>query len=226
MESQRSGILSTFIMTIPLVIVPALAIFRPPVPTSGFTSTDLGAADEAAPDDALSEFDLEPMPAPVGIPESEEADEEDADEHESEVSDRRSDSPRPGASSETNTSPPMKLTPAIPEHPSDPFSADGSSPETAPSDDPEPSEASETILVQQLNELGAMRTFWFAVPESETETGLAVFFRGEEDNIVYRFEAVGTTRESVLRSVHQQVSRWKMKNSGGRKVPRKTDPGE
>lgn len=221
MESQRSGILSTFIMTIPLVIVPALAIFRPPVPTSGFASTDLGAADEAAQDDALSEFDLEPMSVPEGIPDSEEA-----DEHESEVSERRSDAPRPGASSEANDSPPVKLTPAIPEHPSDPFSADGSSPEIAPSSAPEPSEASETILIQQLNELGAMRTFWFAVPESETETGLAVFFRGDSDNMVYRFEAVGTSREDVLRSVHQQVSRWKMKNSGGRKVPQKTDPGE
>jgi hypothetical protein len=221
MESQRSGILSTFIMTIPLVIVPALAIFRPPVPTSGFTSTDLGAADEDVQDDPLSEFDLEPMPAPESIPESEEA-----DAHGSEVSDRRSDSARPGASGEKNTSPPMKLTPAIPEHPSDPFSADGSFPESQPSSADEPSEASETILMQQLKELGAMRTFWFAVPDSETETGLAVFFRGDNDNMVYRFEAVGTTREGVLRSVHQQVSRWKMKNSGGRKVPRKTDPGE
>lgn len=56
MDSSRSGLLSTLIMTVPLIVVPAIALLRPAVPSSGVSTTALDAAAES-PDDLFSEFD-------------------------------------------------------------------------------------------------------------------------------------------------------------------------
>ena len=60
MDSSRSGLLSTLLMTLPLIVVPAIALLRPPGQTSGVSTAPLDAADlaeEIFPDDFKSEDD-------------------------------------------------------------------------------------------------------------------------------------------------------------------------
>ena len=46
MDSSRSGLLSTLIMTVPLIVVPAIALLRPASPNPGLTTSALEASAE------------------------------------------------------------------------------------------------------------------------------------------------------------------------------------
>ncbi|MCA9057499.1 MAG: hypothetical protein KDA85_03335 [Planctomycetaceae bacterium] len=48
MESSRSGLLSTLIMTVPLIVVPAIALLRPSLPTAGVSTQGLDASTDDA----------------------------------------------------------------------------------------------------------------------------------------------------------------------------------
>jgi len=47
MDSSRSGLLSTILMTLPLIVVPAVALLRPPG-QAGISTADLGASEDNA----------------------------------------------------------------------------------------------------------------------------------------------------------------------------------
>ncbi|MFO0978066.1 MAG: hypothetical protein U0996_16790 [Planctomycetaceae bacterium] len=46
MDSSRSGLLSTLLMTLPLIVVPAIALLRPPGPIGGVSGTPADASEE------------------------------------------------------------------------------------------------------------------------------------------------------------------------------------
>jgi hypothetical protein len=48
MESSRSGLLSTLLMTLPLIVVPAIALLRPPGQMASVSTTPLEATDDSA----------------------------------------------------------------------------------------------------------------------------------------------------------------------------------
>ncbi len=59
MDSSRSGLLSTLIMTVPLVVVPAIALLRPAIPAPGISTNTLEASSA---DDPFSEFEFDELP--------------------------------------------------------------------------------------------------------------------------------------------------------------------
>lgn len=58
MDSSRSGLLSTLIMTVPLIVVPAIALLRPAIQSPGFSTSPLSASSDDD-DDLLSEFEFD-----------------------------------------------------------------------------------------------------------------------------------------------------------------------
>jgi hypothetical protein len=216
MDSSRSGLLSTFLMTLPLIIVPAIALLRPPGQTSGISDTVAKSA-EAEEFGFPSEFSEGGKPADSSTSPDEINDDFGFP---SEVSDSGS-SPKP-------TPPKRRSTPKT-EKDSDIFAPDvrserreleeeeirdRPSPKAAPSESevevsPINSDGptSETI-VRQLNAMGAVRTLWFDAGET-SPVGFAAFFRGDTELMRYRFEAVGQTRTECAENVLKQVTQWR-----------------
>ncbi len=68
MDSSRSGLLSTILMTLPLIVVPAVALLRPPG-QAGVSTVDLEASeDESELDDSFfDDFDalMQILPEPL-----------------------------------------------------------------------------------------------------------------------------------------------------------------
>lgn len=224
MDSSRSGLLSTLLMTLPLIVVPAVALLRPPGQV-GVVTTDLAASD-ADENDALfegfPEFDPDHAP-PSSDDHSEHSDHgsSDHDDSGSKPEDdifedmKTRDAARPKAGSTHTSRPGDKIN--------DPFLSEGG-PQVPPpmkqqAADPEPPTGTNSDLVQpeageivvQLNSMGALKTVWFEAGE-KTPVGLAVFFRGPEELTRFRFEAVGDSRDACARDVLEQVTRWQQQN--------------
>lgn len=234
MDSSRSGLLSTILMTLPLIVVPTLALLRPPG-QAGIAGIDVAASeDESELHDAffdeLDGFDAD----------SSEALKKDHPDHSSPESDASPFSSHkrnagPEATSEEDifdsVSPPESSVrsnfsgrPApSPKVQTDPFMdvrvQDGSAPENRRTPQPvtpsvskpdaEVEEAGSDTgeLISQLNARGALKTVWFDAGE-KTPVGLAVFFRGAKENTRIRFESVGSSREACAEHVLTQVLRW------------------
>ena len=224
MDSSRSGLLSTLLMTLPLIVVPAVALLRPPGQV-GVVTTDLEASD-ADENDALfegfPEFDPDHAP-PSSDDHSEHSDHgsSDHDDSGSKPEDdifedmKTRDAARPKTGSPHTSRPGDKVN--------DPFLSDGGPHAPPPmkqqAADPEPPTGTNPDLVQpeageivvQLNSMGALKTVWFEAGE-KTPVGLAVFFRGPEELTRFRFEAVGDSRDACARDVLEQVTRWQQQN--------------
>ena len=225
MDSSRSGLLSTLLMTLPLIVVPAVALLRPPGQV-GVSTVDLEASDGSTDDSLFDGFpDLESDSAGAVRTES------------SANSDSRlMNRDDPGSNPEDSIF--QELNPAENEASSD--AAPGNSPpgrankdpflpEAAPpsapsieqrgtkeverqsGSDPDPAKPDAAQLVEQLNAMGALKTMWFEAGD-KTPVGLAVFFRGPEELTRFRFEAVGESREACARDVLEQVTRWQQQN--------------
>jgi len=216
MDSSRSGLLSTLLMTLPLIVVPAIALLRPPGPTVGVSTSSLDAA-PLLEDDLPGEFQV-------------------ADE--SFESDRKSSGratvdddgfgglfaePGGGRTKKPQSGKPTKPRSNQSVNPFDGPLLDDPDLEglegltsdelTEPdADDSEegfrvvPSSSAESI-VEQLTVQGALRTMWFEAGD-KSPVGFAAFFRGETDLMRIRFEAVGESREACARNVLEQVTRW------------------
>ena len=224
MDSSRSGLLSTLIMTIPLIVVPALALLRPPAPDSGTSSTRLDAS--SSEDEFFDEF-AEIMDAAEGSsltadreapPWSTPAAPQDSDRRapavdpvdpfatmfdEPSVAAR---TPGPAAEpapekSDRNAAPPA--APSVPPPDRRSAATHGPAATHAGAED----DAGETPLLKQLRDLGATKTIWFA-PGGDM-TGFAAFLPGDKEHVSYRFEAICRSREECLRQVHGQVARWR-----------------
>jgi hypothetical protein len=222
-------------MTLPLIVVPAMALLRPPHPSATVSSRNL-AADEVGTVDAELGFpdDLSGKPGIESAPEN--SDDVDIDAIFGAANDPSDDAPgKPPKTVEEGTG---QSDSDIPSAGSDPFqdsdSGGGSAPRRQPrrggtgfpalrtsgdspsgtaaptgtSDPVESDRSSAQRLVQQLNALGSIRTLWFDAGD-RTPVGFAAFFRGQTELTVYRFEAVGQTRAECARNVLDQVTAWR-----------------
>lgn len=199
MDSSRSGLLSTLLMTLPLIVVPAIALLRPPGQTAGVSTAPLDAgqlADEIFPDGFTSN-----VKSPIDVSSNS------LNESEIKIEDEFGGlfEETPGDSGDTKKPSPSKSTSKA-----DPFNPfDASEPESD-KDEP-PSEVSQPgaaeKIVEQLNVQGAVRTMWFEAGD-RSPVGFAAFFRGQTELMRIRFEAVGDSREECAQNVLRQVNQW------------------
>ena len=201
MESSRGGPLTTFIMTLPLIVVPTIAMLKPVDSGRGLVSDLIHAASSAVgtESDAFSETDAPPDFAAV------------EDEFAALFGDSSDSSQDTGglksgqmAFHEDNGESLVDDFPgdfdAPPFQPSPPLKQPHAHNAPAIDDDAE-------RLVSELVRLGAFRTLWFS-PDSH-RVGLAAFFRSGEGNVSYRFGAIAETRSAAARDVVQQATAWK-----------------
>jgi hypothetical protein len=217
MDSTRSGLLSTLLMTLPLIVVPALALLRPPNAPSSVSTQNL-AADTESPSDAdelgfPDDFTSTPaktQPTPNN---------DDLDIDSIFGTQEPSANSNPKSNPKSNPSNPKNSSEPAPEKSSaDPFQTDTPPPpsqdeKTQPipkSDPPPPTTTPDSTqrLLQQLNALGCIRTHWFDAGDN-SPVGFAAFFRGETELTVYRFEATGQSRGQCVQDVLQQVTDWR-----------------
>jgi hypothetical protein len=220
MDSSRSGLLSTLLMTLPLIIVPAMALLRPPNPSASVSSQNLAADDSPeSPESALSADELgfpdDFSGKPAADTPSDTSDDVDINAIFGDQTEKPSATPTEPQSgsdpfqtsdSAVTKSPAPKVKPRSPTAPAPRSSPSENIPPDTASSDPDHSSAQR--LVQQLNALGSIRTFWFDAGD-RTPVGFAAFFRGQTELTVYRFEAVGQTRAECAKNVLDQVTAWR-----------------
>ena len=185
MESSRSGLLSTLLMTLPLIVVPAIALLRPPGQIPSVSTTPLEAADDSA-EELLDEFDIV--------------------ESDSEPRKSRSDRETDGASEEFDEL--FAESPSV----SNSRSADADRPLKSDSTEAFDKDLSNPFDVEEssddsLREQQTPKTMWIEAG-SKTPVGFAAFFRGQTELTRIRFEAVGQSREECARNVLNQVRQW------------------
>ena len=198
MESSRGGPLTTFIMMLPLIVVPAMAMFRPSGPEGSLLSSLLsaGSNDSSASDSSGDDADID------GFSESD-FEAEFAELLDSDTADLDSDQ---GGFSEAPT---FSSEPDRTESPSvaTPQQFTQSSPTTDPSAD-----AAIEELTAQLRTLGATRTLWFS-PGDRSTFGFVAFFPAGQGSIRYRFEAIAGSKHEAVRDVIHQAIEWKSSQS-------------
>lgn len=204
MESSRSGLLSTLLMTLPLIVVPAIALLRPPGQTSSVSTTPLEATDDSE-EVLLEEFDLvesdaEPRKSRA-VHESDSAGDE--------FEELFAESPADGDLKSENRG--LKRakdsSAAFHRELSNPFDLEESPETTAADEQTIGTSGGAERIVEELNVEGALRTMWFEAGP-RTPVGFAAFFRGQTELTRIRFEAVGQTREECARNVLNQVRQW------------------
>lgn len=194
MESSRNSLISTLLMTLPLIVVPAIALLRPPTQSMGVSTSRLDA-NESDKDEFMDEFEIQELDLEA-IGKSTEKPSQDLS------------TEFGGLFEEVETKEaPERVRPPNRSDSFDPFAARDDSP---PNDEtvsvPESSTSTEQI-VEQLNIQGALRTMWFEAGQ-KSPVGFAAFFRGQTELMRIRFEAVGQSREECARNVLDQVNRW------------------
>ncbi len=211
MDSSRSGLLSTLLMTLPLIVVPAIALLRPPGSLTGVSTAALNASESEEDDFLINELDA--LSRNFGSPEEpgDKSDRKDSSDEidqlfgddfpDSSESDSRPDrEPSPGQAK----SRPISQDPFMPSISEVNGRPDPESTSVDAEDDPA---GSAEMIVEQLNAQGALRTMWFEAG-AKSPVGFAAFFRGQTELVRMRFEAVGQTRDECARSVLRQVTRW------------------
>ncbi|MFY9255723.1 MAG: hypothetical protein WAO83_19880 [Fuerstiella sp.] len=201
MESSRGGPLTTFIMMLPLIIVPAIAMLKPVDSKGNFLSSLLSAASQK---DATDQ-----QPDAGGFPPDQFASGEFGAELGS-AEEFGAEDDFPG------------LENALLAEASDGFNSGGSSiaprasyasnngnPSSAFSNrSPEPGNDADTDhLLAVLRQLGVTRTLWFS-PGDGRSFGFVAFFQPGQGIISYRFEAIGSTRAAAATDVVVQVKSW------------------
>lgn len=204
MESSRSGLLSTLLMTLPLIVVPAIAMLRPPGKIASVSTTPLEATDDSEAE-LLEEFDL--VESDSGPRKGRATQESDGGRDEFEELFAEPGSEDAVDSATIGRSKKAQKAEALEEELSNPFDIE-ESPETSRAEE----QTTETTggadrVVEELNVQGALRTMWFdAGPK--TPVGFAAFFRGQTELTRIRFEAVGQSREECAKNVLNQVRQW------------------
>ncbi len=226
MDSSRSGLLSTLLMTLPLIVVPAVALLRPPG-QAGVSTAPLDASEGDDVDgmfEDFEDFDADPSAAfkkeQDDLPAANRQGDRDSKQPSSVVDEFFNDMDLKENERRESFSP--RSVPSRTK-PSDPFIDDSSGDDETPvkpqesaqrpeSDTKDPAEKADAKkIVEQLNSMGALKTHWFAAGDKKP-VGLAVFFRGDSDQTRIRFEAVGLSRDECAEDVFQQVTRWHEQN--------------
>lgn len=192
MDSSRSGPLSTLILMLPLIVVPALVVLRPPDRSVGVSGSDLTAAADS--DEFAGEAgDFDTMFTDVVSPEG------------SLARNRSTDpgfliSPRSG-SAEGGSNMIRQDDPTwSSDVPADPSTAPQSRPGSRTSPD--------------LSHWGVTRSVWFA-PGAAGRVGFAAFVPARDDSVQYRFAAIGDSDRQVIRDVVLQIERWQSAEAAG-----------
>lgn len=205
MDSSRSGLLSTLLMTLPLIVVPAIALLRPPGHTSGVSTVPLDAAnlvDEIFPDEFTS---AEESPGDSRKKSANEL----SRNIEDEFGGLFDEDPGELTNDWKERQPSNDVSKADPFNPFDspqPESSEKDPTAAPPLRDASQPGAAEKI-VEQLNVQGAVRTMWFEAG-ARSPVGFAAFFRGQTELMRIRFEAVGGSREECAQNVLRQVNQW------------------
>lgn len=215
MDSSRSGLLSTLLMTLPLIVVPAIALLRPPGQTVGVSTTSLDAASLPG-DDLPDEFQV----AGHAHGETREPQSQSTQEYDDgfgglfaesgEENAKKSAGGRTSASRETadpfNPFDEPDGTATSKESPRNQLTDRGNTESDEDGFRDVTTNSAESI-VEQLTVQGAVRTMWFEAGD-KSPVGFAAFFRGQTELMRIRFEAVGQSREECARNVLDQVTRW------------------
>jgi hypothetical protein len=204
MESSRSGLLSTLLMTLPLIVVPAIALLRPPGQMPSVSTTPLEATDDSA-EELLDEFDIVESESE---PRKTRADRE-TDVASEEFDELFAESPSVSNSRSADADRSLKRdsTEAFDKDLSNPFDLEESSDDSLTEQQTPKTTGGAERIVEELNVNGALRTMWFEAG-SKTPVGFAAFFRGQTELTRIRFEAVGQSREECARNVLNQVRQW------------------
>lgn len=226
MDSSRSGLLSTLLMTLPLIVVPAVALLRPPGQT-GVSTASLDAAEVDDVDsmfDDFDGFDADPSKAfkqgQENSPAASHKNNVDSGQSPSDIDEFFGDADLSGNDRRESFAPrsaPARTAPSDPFMDAGPGSAESQvkpqeSAKRPESDTEEHTEKADAkAIVEQLNAMGALKTHWFTASDKKP-VGLAVFFRGDTEKTRIRFEAVGLSRDECAEDVLQQVTRWQQQN--------------
>ncbi len=200
MDSSRGGLLSTLILMLPLIVVPALVVMRPSEQDSGFGGSDLSAAvSEGFPsseDEFASMFDSDADDKPAVA---------------SDNSSRRSssssnsfdllDMPFDEFESEDIASPETRQA-AAPRESSDALNSRRNQPP-----DRQPPGRSDK-RTPNLSRWGVTRSVWFT-PGDPGRVGFAVFAPISNGRVLYRFESIGTSDREVIEDVVRQLDEWR-----------------
>ena len=202
MDSSRNSLLSTLLMTLPLIVVPLIAMLRPPGPTGGISTAPMAASETPW----LNDFD--------GLFQEEFASENATDTPaESDPSWKINADPfLPGAASAAAPETTAPETPVL--RP------------TAAAAEAEPAPVDQIQLAEQrLRTLGASRVHWFEA-SAEKPFGLSVFFRGSDQIVQYGFMAAAPTRIEALTEVLDQVAEWQKQREASSIRPAGSPPGQ
>ena len=184
MDSTRSGPLSTLILMLPLIVVPALVVLRPAAHDSGLGNNDLTAADgDQFPADGE---DFDSMFGELIAPESS-------------VHDGQS------AEFELRNEPRSELRavdPTTMDHRAMPPAKEAHS--DSPPIPPSPSDVQRN---PDLSDWGVIKSVWFT-PGHSGSVGFAAFVPSNDENVRYRFAAIGTTDQQVVQDVVRQIEDW------------------
>ena len=212
MDSSRNSLLSTLLMTLPLIVVPLIAMLRPPGPTGGISTAPMAASETPW----LNDFD--------GLFQEEFASENATDTPaESDPSWKINADPfLPGAASAAapEATAPEATAPetTAPETPVLQPTAAAAEAEPAPVDQIQ-------LAEQRLRTLGASRVHWFEA-SAEKPFGLSVFFRGSDQIVQYGFMAAAPTRIEALTEVLDQVAEWQKQREASSIRPAGSPPGQ
>ena len=219
MESSRGGPLTTFIMTLPLIVVPAIAMLKPVDSGSGLVSSVLSAASgrgdsvgEASATDSNSEApDFASVQDEFDAVFGESDDAGELDTGELETGELETGELETG---ELETGE-QAFQEDVGESLVDDFAADfgtpaspsdfAAAPATAPAESG--SDGDLEPLLSQLTNMGAARTLWFS-PDGTT-VGFVAFFPTGPGTVSYRFEAMAASKSAAVRDVLRQAAAWR-----------------
>ena len=180
MDSAHSGPLTTLILVLPLIVVPALVMLRPPEQDSGFGNDDLSAADEDRLPPDSDDFDAM-FGTAIPVDQKPASGIRLLDEPLSRSDDANSQTAGGGDRRQTYMEQPERPTvPAYrPDSPRDP----------------------------DLTRWGVTKSVWFVPGESGT-VGFAAFVPTQDGRVRYRFAAIGTEEREVVQDVTRQIEIW------------------
>lgn len=186
MESSRGGPLTTFIMMLPLIVVPAIAMLKPADLKEGWVSRLLSASDSpAAEESAADSPELGDAPDDFDF----------GDEVSGFASGETDDLLREVVGDSLTTD--LSAT----GEPARGHTADSDFAPQSPAVD-----ASVAPLMEQLQRLGATKTLWFT-PGNQM-VGFVSFFRADRGMVSYRFEAIANSQAAAVQDVMRQVQAW------------------
>jgi hypothetical protein len=209
MESSRNSLLSTILMTLPLIVVPALALLRPPGPSVGLSTSPALASEELLDEDFWL-VNEDKFANASSAPENQRTSDSTAGSQPDRSGKTMAVPARSGidpflAESDSVVDPDAQQT-----SPQPPEQVSGSdAPESVPDFDFDEMR----ILEKQLLATGAVKIFWFSA-DAELPVGVAVFFPTSEESVQLRFDAVAESRKKALADVVAQVQKWQGRSTG------------